>query len=128
MSSGPSAADGANGPPGDMTQDYESLQVIGKGSFGTVYKATRKSDRAQVVVKEVIITSLNEAERRCALQEASTLSKLQHENIIQYHETRSAEGTLVGEYQRMLHRVAVQHLDAKQPADARPMLQGNCAS
>jgi serine/threonine protein kinase len=80
--------------PRDITEDYENLQIIGKGSFGTVYKAIRKSDGTQVVVKEVLITSLNEAERRCALQEASTLSKLQHDNIICYHETRSSEGVL----------------------------------
>lgn len=80
------------GAPRDIAEDYDSLQVIGKGSFGTVYRATRKSDMQQVVIKEVLIDSLTEAERRCALQEASTLSKLQHDNIIQYQETRSAEG------------------------------------
>ena len=86
------AASSVSAAAPDITEDYESLQVIGKGSFGTVFKATRKSDRQAVVIKEVLITALNEAERRCALQEASTLSKLQHDNIIEYHETRSAEG------------------------------------
>jgi serine/threonine protein kinase len=81
-------------PARDIIEDYENLEVIGKGSFGTVFKAIRKSDRQQVVVKEVLLSQLNEAERRCALQEASTLSKLQHDNIIRYHETRSTEGVV----------------------------------
>jgi serine/threonine protein kinase len=87
-------ADSQVGPARDIMEDYENLEVIGKGSFGTVFKAIRKSDRQQVVVKEVLLTQLNAAERRCALQEASTLSKLQHDNIIRYHETRSAEGVV----------------------------------
>ena len=92
-SCGPVAS--SSGAVRDIAEDYDSLQVIGKGSFGTVYKAARKSDRQPVVIKEVLITALNESERRCALQEASTLSQLQHDNIIKYHETRSTEGGLL---------------------------------
>jgi serine/threonine protein kinase len=76
----------------DIAQEYELGHVIGRGSFGTVHAAVRRSDQQSVVIKEVQIHSLNEAERACALREAETLSQLQHANIIQYHETRSYEG------------------------------------
>lgn len=75
-----------------ISTHYTLRNVIGQGSFGTVYTAERKDDGATVVVKKIHVEALTESERCCALQEARTLSQFNHANIVQYHETRSQGG------------------------------------
>ena len=71
---------------------YSLQQVIGEGSYGTVYAARRLDDNASVVVKKIHMNLLSQSERSLAIQEARTLSHFNHANIIQYHEARFQDG------------------------------------
>lgn len=49
--------------------DFEKLVTIAKGSFGVVYKATRKDNGRVYALKQVEIASMNRAEREEAVDE-----------------------------------------------------------
>lgn len=44
-------------------RDFKQIQILGKGSYGNVYRATRISDGQIYAIKEVAINTLNDAER-----------------------------------------------------------------
>ena len=52
--------------------DFEKLQTIAKGSFGVVYKATRKDNGRVYALKQVEISNMNRAEREEAVDEVSS--------------------------------------------------------
>ena len=62
---------------------YEKGEEIGDGAFAKVYKCTRKADGAQFAVKEVLTKSLKPKEELQMIQEAETIRKLKHPNILQ---------------------------------------------
>lgn len=49
--------------------DFEKLVTIAKGSFGVVYKATRKDNGRVYALKQVEIAEMNRAEREEAVDE-----------------------------------------------------------
>ena len=57
-----------------MLKHYEILSTLGKGSFGRVYKARRRSDGFICVLKEVSLDGLSEEEAIQALNEVRYLS------------------------------------------------------
>lgn len=65
---------------------YQLGKVIGRGSFGVVLVAERKSDGMKVVIKQIRIKELSEKEREEALNEVKLLAQFHHVNIIQYYE------------------------------------------
>lgn len=50
-------------------EDYEVLSVLGKGSYGKIYKATRKSDGLVCVIKQIGLEGLSPEERADTLNE-----------------------------------------------------------
>lgn len=44
-------------------RDFKNILILGKGTYGNVYKAIRKEDNSTYAIKEVAINTLNEAER-----------------------------------------------------------------
>lgn len=64
---------------------YDALEVIGKGSFGTVRKVRQKSDGKILVRKEIEYTSMNSHERVQLIDELRILKDLKHPNIVEYH-------------------------------------------
>jgi serine/threonine protein kinase len=67
----------------DPTTLYELLTCEGKGSFGAVYKALRKSDAAIVAVKVVQVPEVD-ADADALHQEVTMLRECNHPNITQY--------------------------------------------
>jgi NIMA (never in mitosis gene a)-related kinase len=67
------------------SDEYEALEVIGKGSFGTVRKVRRKSDGEILVRKEIEYTSMNAHERNQIISELRILRELNHEHIVKYY-------------------------------------------
>ncbi|EJD03221.1 kinase-like protein [Fomitiporia mediterranea MF3/22] len=63
---------------------YESLEVIGHGSFGIVRKVRRKSDGEVLARKELGFAKLSESDRKKIMVEANVLKDLRHENIVRY--------------------------------------------
>ena len=56
---------------GTEMDKYEMLRKLGQGTYGTVFLCRHRSSGRQCVMKRLQLNSLNERERRAALQEAS---------------------------------------------------------
>eukprot|EP00240_Pyramimonas_obovata_P004454 CAMPEP_0118943496 /NCGR_PEP_ID=MMETSP1169-20130426/38427_1 /TAXON_ID=36882 /ORGANISM="Pyramimonas obovata, Strain CCMP722" /LENGTH=366 /DNA_ID=CAMNT_0006888763 /DNA_START=214 /DNA_END=1311 /DNA_ORIENTATION=- len=69
---------------GSLCEKYEVGKTIGQGAFGVVKLAVRKSDREQVVVKQINTVGMSEKERKEAQNEVAILSQFDHANIIKY--------------------------------------------
>ncbi|KAL0222018.1 hypothetical protein RCL1_001872 [Eukaryota sp. TZLM3-RCL] len=75
-------------------RDYKLGRSIGKGSFGTVYRALKLSDGSDVALKAVDINSMNAKEREAALKEVRILAAVSHTHIIAYKEAFIEDDTL----------------------------------
>eukprot|EP00935_MAST-01C_sp_MAST-1C-sp1_P000030 g30.t1 len=64
--------------------DYAIVRDIGKGSFGRAILATRKSDGAECILKEIGLSMLSAEERAESKQEVGILAALQHPCIVRY--------------------------------------------
>ena len=62
--------------------NYEQIKTLGQGGFGKAILARRKSDKAQVVIKEVRLTALSPKDRDEALKEVKVLSSLKYPYIV----------------------------------------------
>ncbi|EGV63488.1 G2-specific serine/threonine protein kinase [Yamadazyma tenuis] len=67
-----------------ISDEYEALEVIGKGSFGTVRKVRQKSDNHMFVRKEIDYTSMNTQERNQLISELRILRELNHPHVVKY--------------------------------------------
>ena len=65
---------------------YEVLSEIGKGSFGTVSKIVRKSDRQILIWKELYYEGIPENEKELISNEISLLKEMNHPNIVNQYE------------------------------------------
>uniref|UniRef100_A0A0G4I686 non-specific serine/threonine protein kinase n=1 Tax=Chromera velia CCMP2878 TaxID=1169474 RepID=A0A0G4I686_9ALVE len=64
--------------------DFSGWQLIGRGSFGTVYRVQRKSDGRQLVAKRIKIREMSARHRQDALNEVDILAKIRCEYIVEY--------------------------------------------
>ncbi|KAF8529391.1 kinase-like domain-containing protein [Gautieria morchelliformis] len=67
-------------------EQYESLEVIGNGSFGIIRKVRRKSDGVVLARKELNFERMTERDRKQIVAEVNILKDLCHENIVRYHD------------------------------------------
>jgi len=74
-------------------QKYTSLQLIGRGSTGKVYRAQRCSDAQVVALK--LMTAMDDDMLNCRRQEFEVLRGLSHPNIVQGLEFFSFPGSAV---------------------------------
>ncbi len=74
---------------------YEKLRVVGKGAFGNAVLYSRKSDGLTCIIKEINMHELTASDREMALNEVKVLAKLDHPNIISYHDSFEKDGTLM---------------------------------
>ncbi|TFK53842.1 Pkinase-domain-containing protein [Heliocybe sulcata] len=65
---------------------YESLDIIGNGSFGIIRKVKRKSDGMVFARKELNFKKMSERDRKQIVAEVNILKDLQHEHIVRYHD------------------------------------------
>lgn len=82
--------------------DFQNLTLIGKGSYGRVYRGTRVTDKTDYALKELNIKSMNQKEREDATNEIRLLASIKHPKIIRYYESFIEEDRLfiVTEYAR----------------------------
>lgn len=67
--------------------DFIEIEPLGKGGFGSVYKAYNKLDQTIYAIKKVPIKKLNDEKSNFYLNEVRHLSMLNHENIVRYYTT-----------------------------------------
>lgn len=68
-------------------KDFQLGDCIGKGAFGSVYRALNMSNGETVAIKQVRLADLPKAELTTIMQEISLLRNLQHPNIVKYHDS-----------------------------------------
>ena len=71
---------------GNSLSDFNILNELGRGSYGTVYKVqAKKCNHTVFVLKKIPMKHLKPKHQREALQEVQILKKLTHPNIITYY-------------------------------------------
>eukprot|EP01035_Chromulina_nebulosa_P019016 gene19016-24836_t len=70
-----------------MSKDqYDVLERIGKGSFGSVYKIKRKTDSKLLVWKEIDFGKMNEKEKSQLVSEVNIIRDLKSPYIVKYYD------------------------------------------
>ena len=69
-----------------LLNQYYIGEMIGKGEFGEVYKATHRLDGSQIAIKTIKKHGMSKFEIAKAVNEIDTLQKLDHPNISKYFE------------------------------------------
>ena len=73
-------------PHPHRTKDFKIVKLLGKGTYGAVYKVIRKSDKEEYALKEVSLKALKKREREDAVNEVRVLASIKHRNILRYCE------------------------------------------
>lgn len=69
----------------DSNSEYEILEEIGRGSFGSVRKVIHIPTNTLMVRKEIKYGHMNSKERQQLISECKILAQLNHENIVKFH-------------------------------------------
>mmetsp|Transcript_4819 Transcript_4819/g.5978 ORF Transcript_4819/g.5978 Transcript_4819/m.5978 type:complete len:297 (+) Transcript_4819:147-1037(+) len=79
---------------------YQTLEKIGQGTYGVVYKAKDKKTAELLALKKIRLDAEDEGIPSTAIREISLLKQLQHENIVRLYDVVHTERklTLVFEY------------------------------
>lgn len=67
--------------------DFDFISKLGKGSFGTVYKVKRKTDKKIYVMKQINIAQLDSQMRTAAVNEVKILASLENPYIVKYYDS-----------------------------------------
>lgn len=65
--------------------EYEVIEELGHGGFGTVYKVRNRVDSRLYALKKVKLNPDNETLNEKIMREVKLLSRLNHENVIRYY-------------------------------------------
>lgn len=65
-------------------EEFEELELIGRGSFGQIRKVRRITDGHVLARKEMSYKSMNQKEKSQLIAEFRILKSLEHPNIVQY--------------------------------------------
>ena len=69
-----------------LAKQYELIKYLSEGAFGKAYLAKNKETKEQLVIKEINLKKLSEKEISMISNEGTTLSNLNHKNIIKFKE------------------------------------------
>ena len=76
------------------TEDFQISNKLGSGSFGVVYKVTRKQDKKVYVMKTINIKELGRKEQEEAINEVKILASLDNQYVVRYYDSFVERGTL----------------------------------
>ena len=68
-------------------RDYETLQKLGEGSFGQVFKVRRVLDKGIYVMKQINTAKMSSKLKREAQNEVEILSKIDNCYIVKYFDS-----------------------------------------
>jgi translation initiation factor 2-alpha kinase 4 len=63
--------------------DFEELELLGKGAYGAVYRARNRLDGRDYAIKKIRLSASAENDDK-TLREITALSRLSHQNIVRY--------------------------------------------
>ncbi|XP_069193815.1 uncharacterized protein [Procambarus clarkii] len=69
-------------PEGQGMERYESLGVVGEGSYGLVLRCRHKESGQTVAIKKFLESEDDHTVKKIALREVRMLKKLRHENLV----------------------------------------------
>ena len=73
---------------GTKLEDFEILQILGKGSYGFVAKIRSKKNKKIYAMKQIDLGKVSsEKEKQLCMQEITLLQQLNHSNINKYYRT-----------------------------------------
>ncbi|KAK2739121.1 hypothetical protein FQN57_006687 [Myotisia sp. PD_48] len=89
--------------------DFQLGDCLGKGAFGSVYRALNWGTGGTVAVKQIRLADLPKSELRVIMQEIDLLKNLDHPNIVKYHGfVKSAETlNIILEYENRHHPIDI---------------------
>lgn len=79
------------------SSDFEELEFLGRGGFGSVVKVRNKIDDRFYAVKKIALDPRDIEYNKKILREVTTLSRLHHERIIRYYQAWIEEDKSAGE-------------------------------
>ena len=66
--------------------DVDTKKSIGRGAFGAVYLYQRRSDRKDIVIKQITMEDLTTDQRNGVKNEIDVFKRIEsHPNIVRYH-------------------------------------------
>jgi serine/threonine protein kinase len=65
-----------------LSNSYTGLEKLGKGTYGSVYKAQKKNSNEIIAIKKIKLDVDSEGIPSTALREISILKKMVHPNIV----------------------------------------------
>ena len=75
--------------------DFQIKERIGRGSFGSVFRAIRKATNKVYVLKQINVAILSTEEQKDAVKEVRLMAGLNHPNIVHYHDSFIVDGSLL---------------------------------
>ncbi|KAL3134399.1 hypothetical protein ABBQ38_006461 [Trebouxia sp. C0009 RCD-2024] len=76
----------ANNPNRELFKRFEVQKLLGKGSYGIVYRVKRLLDGRVYALKEIDVRKMSARTGADAVNEIRLLASVKHQNIIRYHE------------------------------------------
>ncbi len=71
--------------PSRYVEEFEEIDVLGKGGFGLVYEARNKLDGRHYAVKKISLAFVKADDCLKVLREVKVLAGLDHPNIVRYY-------------------------------------------
>lgn len=76
----------------NFSKKYKKVQVIGRGTYGIIYKIMDRTTRNTFVLKEIELSNLCPINKKKSMNEVLILKSLDHPHILKYIESFCANG------------------------------------
>lgn len=76
-------------------EQYEVVEQIGRGAYGSAYLVVQKAERKRYVMKKIRLSKQNDKFQRTAYQEMSLMASLSNPYVVEYKDGWVDEGTSV---------------------------------